>query len=89
MLFKEPGSFKNNFKIGGNVDKLKAYRLIPLTTPLFFHFTLRSWVTTFSEKVRHHSATLSRRGYMSSYNLLPMMRYENTPEHLADSRQNN
>jgi hypothetical protein len=40
MLFKGPGSFKTNFKIGGNVDKLKAYRLIPLTPPLFFHFTL-------------------------------------------------
>jgi hypothetical protein len=24
----------------GNVDKLKAHRLIPLTPPLFFHFTL-------------------------------------------------
>jgi hypothetical protein len=40
MLIKGPGSFKKNFKIGGNVDKLKAYRLIPLTPPLFFHFTL-------------------------------------------------
>jgi hypothetical protein len=38
MLFKGPGSFKNNFKIGGNVDELKAYRLIH--TPPFFHFTL-------------------------------------------------
>jgi hypothetical protein len=28
------------FKIGGNVDELKAYGLIPLTPPLFFHFTL-------------------------------------------------
>ena len=26
--------------ISGNVDELKAYRLIPLTHPLFFHFTL-------------------------------------------------
>jgi hypothetical protein len=33
MLFKGPGSFKN-------VDKLKVYQLIPLTPPLFFHFTL-------------------------------------------------
>jgi hypothetical protein len=33
MLFKGPGSFKINFKIGGNVDELKAYRLIPLTPP--------------------------------------------------------
>ncbi len=40
MLFKEPGSFKTIFKIGRNVDKLKAYRLIPLTPPLLFHFTL-------------------------------------------------
>ena len=40
MLFKGPGSFKNLFKIGGNVDELKAYRLIQLTHPLFFHFTL-------------------------------------------------
>jgi hypothetical protein len=40
LLIKGPGSFKKNFKIGGNVNKLKAYRLIPLTPPLFFHFTL-------------------------------------------------
>jgi hypothetical protein len=40
MLFKGPGSFKKIFKIGGNVDELKAYRLIPLTPPLLFHFTL-------------------------------------------------
>jgi hypothetical protein len=40
MLFQEPGSFKNFFTIGGNVDKLKGYRFIPLTSPLFFHFTL-------------------------------------------------
>ncbi len=40
MLFKGPGSFKKIFKIGGNVDELKTYRLIPLTPPLFFHFTL-------------------------------------------------
>jgi hypothetical protein len=40
MLFKGPGPFKKKFKIGGNVDELKAYRLIPLTPPLFFHFTL-------------------------------------------------
>jgi hypothetical protein len=40
MLFKGPGSFKKIFKIGGNVDELKGYRLIPLTRPLFFHFTL-------------------------------------------------
>jgi hypothetical protein len=40
MLFKGPGSFKKIFKIAGNVDELKGYRLIPLTPPLFFHFTL-------------------------------------------------
>jgi hypothetical protein len=40
MLFKGPGSFNKNFKIGGNVDELKGYRSIPLTPPLFFHFTL-------------------------------------------------
>jgi hypothetical protein len=40
MLFKGPGSFKKNFKIGGNVDELKAYRLIPLTPPLLGHFTV-------------------------------------------------
>jgi hypothetical protein len=40
MLFKGPGCFKKKFKIGGNVEELKAYRLIPLTPPLFFHFTL-------------------------------------------------
>ncbi len=39
MLFKGPGSFKKIFQIGGNVDELKGYRLIPLTPPLFFHFT--------------------------------------------------
>jgi hypothetical protein len=40
MLFKGPGSFKKKFKIGGNVDELKTYRLILLTPPLLFHFTL-------------------------------------------------
>jgi hypothetical protein len=40
LLFKGPGSFKTISKIGGNVDELKAYRLIPLTPPLLFHFTL-------------------------------------------------
>ncbi len=40
MFFKGPGSFKKKFKIGGNVDELKGYRLIPLTPPLFLHFTL-------------------------------------------------
>jgi hypothetical protein len=41
LLFKGPGSFKTILKIGGNVDELEAYRLIPLTPPpLLFHFTL-------------------------------------------------
>jgi hypothetical protein len=40
MLFKGPGSFKSFFKICGNLEYLKAYRLIPLTPPLRFHFTL-------------------------------------------------
>jgi hypothetical protein len=40
MLFKGPGSFKKIFKIGGNVDELKAYRLLPLTLPLLGHFTV-------------------------------------------------
>jgi hypothetical protein len=47
MLFKGPGPFKKFFKIGGNVDELKAYRLIPLTPPLFFHFTLPLMATYF------------------------------------------
>jgi hypothetical protein len=40
MLFKGPGSFKKIFKIGGNFDELKAYRLKPLTPPFLFHFAL-------------------------------------------------
>ena len=40
MPFKGLGSFKKNFKIGGNVNELKAHRLIPLTPHLLFHFTL-------------------------------------------------
>jgi hypothetical protein len=40
LLFKGPRSFKTIFKIGGNVDELKAYRLIPLTPPHLFHLTL-------------------------------------------------
>jgi hypothetical protein len=50
MLFKGPGSFKKNFKIGGNVDELKACRLIPLIPPLFFHFTLPLRVTLHGRK---------------------------------------
>jgi hypothetical protein len=46
MLFKGLGSFKNFFKIRLNVDELKAYRLIPLTPTLLFHFKLP---LTFSE----------------------------------------
>ncbi len=45
MLFKWPGSFKKFLKFGGNVDELKGYRLIPLTRPLFFHFTLPLMLT--------------------------------------------
>ncbi len=40
LLFKGPWSFKTIFKIHVNVDELKAYRLIPLTPPFLFHFTL-------------------------------------------------
>jgi hypothetical protein len=40
LLFKGPGSFKRFFKIGGNVEDLQAYRLIPCTTPLPGHFTV-------------------------------------------------
>ena len=45
MLFKGPGSFKKIFKIGGNVDELKACRLIPFTPPPLFSF-----YTTFKEE---------------------------------------
>ncbi len=40
LLYKGPGSFKTVFKIGGNVEYLKAYRLIPLTPPLLGYFTV-------------------------------------------------
>ncbi len=40
MLFKGPGFFKIFFQICGNLEYLKAYRLIPLTPPFRFHFTL-------------------------------------------------
>jgi hypothetical protein len=53
MLFKGPGSFKNFFKIGGNVDELKAYRLIQLTHPLFFHFTLPLTGTVNGGRMEH------------------------------------
>jgi hypothetical protein len=49
MLFKGPGSFKIFFKICRNLKYLKAYRLIPLTPPLRFHFTLP--LTTEAETV--------------------------------------
>jgi hypothetical protein len=41
MLFKGPGPFAKFFFIGGNVDELKACRLIPLTPPppLFSFYT--------------------------------------------------
>jgi hypothetical protein len=32
-FLKGLGSFKKNFKIGGNVEEYKAYPLIPLTPP--------------------------------------------------------
>jgi hypothetical protein len=35
-LFKGPGSFNKFFKICGNLEYLKAYRLIPLTPPSVF-----------------------------------------------------
>ncbi len=31
LLLKDRGALKENFGIGGNVEYLKAYRLIPLT----------------------------------------------------------
>jgi hypothetical protein len=37
LLFKGRGSFKKIYKIGGNVDYLKAYRLIPLKPPYPSH----------------------------------------------------
>ncbi len=40
LLFKGPGSFKNFFLIGGNVEDKPAYRLIPRTPPLPGHFTV-------------------------------------------------
>jgi hypothetical protein len=57
MFFKELGSFKKNFKIGGNVDELKAYRLIPLTPHLLFHFTLPLTFTLYTvghNELSHH-----------------------------------
>jgi hypothetical protein len=47
MLFKGQGSFKNFFLIARNVEELKAYRLIPLTPLLLFHFTLHLRHTNF------------------------------------------
>jgi hypothetical protein len=40
LLFKGPGSFKKSFKKCGNVENLKAYRLIPPMTPLFNGWTI-------------------------------------------------
>ncbi len=54
MLINGPGSFKKNFLIDGNVDKLKAYRLIPLTPPLFFHFTLPLTKKLFKKRRTEH-----------------------------------
>ncbi len=52
MLFKGPGSFKQFFKIGGNVEYLKTYRLIPLIPlpPLSFYSTFNTVPTHFSSK---------------------------------------
>jgi hypothetical protein len=33
LLFKGLESMKKKFKIGGNVEEVKAYQLIPLATP--------------------------------------------------------
>jgi hypothetical protein len=60
MLFKGPGSFKKIFKIGGNVDELKAYRMIQLTHPLFFHFTLP--LMSLKRQVRAVHGAVSWRG---------------------------
>ncbi len=38
LLLKGPGSFKTIFKIGGNVDEFKDYRLIPFIPPPPFSF---------------------------------------------------
>jgi hypothetical protein len=40
FLFKGPGPFKKSFKKCGNVENLKAYRLIPPMTPLFNGWTI-------------------------------------------------
>jgi hypothetical protein len=40
LLFKGPGSFKKMFWLCGNVEEYKAYRLIPFTPRLLFHFTV-------------------------------------------------
>ncbi len=37
---KDRGPLKNSKKNCGNVEEYKAHQLIPLTPPLFFHFTL-------------------------------------------------
>jgi hypothetical protein len=56
MLFQGLGPFNKNFKIGGNVDELKAYRLIPLTPHLLFHFTLPlSFLVSFKKKEKGFS----------------------------------
>jgi hypothetical protein len=40
LLFEGPVSFKKIKQFGGNVEFLKAYRLIPLTAPLPGQFTV-------------------------------------------------
>jgi hypothetical protein len=79
MLFKGPGSFKKFFKIGRNVDDLKAYRLIQLTPPLFFHFTLPLNKETASENDGSSSPKLSR------YKILPVRRHKSTHLRVSSS----
>jgi hypothetical protein len=47
LLFKGPGSLKKILFIGGNVDELKAYRLIPLTPPPPSFFILQPLISDF------------------------------------------
>jgi hypothetical protein len=64
MLFKGPGSLKTIFKIGGNVDELKAYRLITLTPPphpFSFYTTFKTTETAASvENESNSRMTLGR-----------------------------
>jgi hypothetical protein len=58
MLFKGPGSFKNIFKVCGNFEYVKAYRLIPFTPPLRFHFTLPLKEEKFRKSTENHMKEL-------------------------------